>query len=92
MSKYAVKVKGEWRDIAFRHKREIVPGESGLFYSVYVGDECWGQVYDMGDSWTALANKPGSLNMVDGFARRLDAAFYIVKYMESWESYSLHGT
>lgn len=86
MSRYSVVRNGKVRDITFRHKREIVPGQSGLFYSVYVGDECWGQVYDMGDSWTALANKPGSLNMVDGFKRRLDAAFYIIKYMESGET------
>lgn len=90
MSKYSVKVEDRYRDIVFRNKREIVPGQSGLFYSVYIGEECWGQVYDMGDSWTAIANKPGEMNMVQGFARRLDAAFYIIQYMQSGEGCSIH--
>lgn len=90
MGKYSILVDGTHRDLAFRHKRPIVLGKSACVYSVYVGEKLWGQVFDMGRSWTAVANKPGELNLMDGFATRLDAAFYITKYMQSGEGCSIH--
>jgi hypothetical protein len=90
MSKYSVRVNGEFRDLAFRGKRQIVPGKRALVYYLYVGDEYWGQVFDMGRSWTAVADKAGEMNLVDGFARRWDAAFYIVKYIQSGDGCSIH--
>ena len=83
MSKYSVKVNGKRSDIVFRHKQLIVDEQPGFQYQLYIGDEWWGSVYDMGDSWTALANSPGDMNMVQGFKRRLDAAFYIINYMRA---------
>lgn len=94
MSKYSVLVNGRHRDMAFRHKRIIpnpVHGASNN-YSLYVGDEYWGQVYDMHGSWAAVANKPGEMNLVEGFATRRDAGFYIVKYMKSGEGCSIHAS
>lgn len=94
MSRFSVFVlsEGKHQDITFRHKqvhKNSVHGDTNS-YSVYVGDSYWGQVYDMRHSWSAVANKPGEMNLVDGFARRLDAAFYIIKYMQSGEGCSIH--
>lgn len=87
MSKYGVKIGDKWEDLTFRNKQLVVDDEPGFFYAVYVGERWWGQVYDMGNSWTALVNAPGKMNMVEGFARRKDAAFYIINY---WKAYGLN--
>ena len=92
MSKYSVLVDGKHQDVSFRNKyvtENSVHGSSNT-YDLYVGETYWGRVYDMRHSWTAVANKPGEMNLVDGFARRLDAAFYIIKYMQSGEGCSIH--
>jgi hypothetical protein len=92
MGKHSLVIDGKVRDITFRNKLTIpnpVHGASNN-YSLYVGDEYWGQVYDMGGSWTAVANKPGELNLMEGFATRRDAGFYITKYMRSGEGCSIH--
>jgi hypothetical protein len=83
---YSVKVSGMFQDLSFRNRRPIVEGEPGCFYSVYVGEEFWGSVYDMGGSWTAVAWRAGDMNMVDGFKRRMDAAKYVIAYMQSTET------
>lgn len=87
MGRHSLVIDGKVRDIAFRNKYTIpnpVHGASNN-YSLYVGDEYWGQVYNMHGSWTAVANKPGEMNLVEGFATRRDAGFYITKYMRSGE-------
>lgn len=87
MSRYSTLVNGKHQDITFRHKRMIPNSVHGPKnnYSLYVGDKFWGTVYDMGHSWAAVANKPGEMNLVEGFATRRDAGFYIIKYMKSGE-------
>lgn len=79
MSRYSVLVDGKREDLYFRNRR---PHGSRYCYCLYVGDKLWGQIFDMGWSWTAVANKPGHLNLVEGFARRQDAAWYIIKYVK----------
>lgn len=94
MSRYSTLVNGKHQDIAFRNKQTIPNSIHGPHnnYCLYVGDEYWGMVYDMGRSWTAVADKAGEMNLVEGFATRLDAAFYIIKYIKSGEGCSIHGT
>jgi hypothetical protein len=85
MSKYSTMVDGKHQEIAFRNKRTIpneVHGPTNN-YVLYVGDEAWGSVWDMHRSWTAVAGIGGEMNLVEGFATRLDAAFYIIKYIKS---------
>lgn len=92
MSKYSVRVNGKYQTIAFRNKQTTpnsVHGPSND-YCLYVGDEYWGKVCDMHGSWTAIADKAGEMNLVEGFATRRDAAFYIIKYIQSGEGCSLH--
>jgi len=94
MGRYSVLVNGKHRDITFRNKHTTpnsVHGPSND-YALYVGDEYWGVVYDMHGSWTAVADKAGEMNLVDGFATRRDAAFYIIKYKQSGEGCSIHDT
>lgn len=92
MSRYSTLVNGEHQTITFRSKQTIpnsIHGPSNS-YCLYVGDEFWGTVWDMRRSWTAVADKAGEMNLVDGFATRLDAAFYIIKYIKSGEGCSIH--
>lgn len=94
MSRYSAYVDGEHREIRFRHKRTLpneVHGPSNN-YALYVGDEVWGSVWDMHRSWTAVANKAGEMNLVEGFTTRLDAALYIIKYVKSGEGGKFHGS
>lgn len=80
MSKYSVKVGGKFEDLVFRHKR---PHGDRHSYELYIGDQRWGTIFDMGGYWTAVANCPGKLNLVEGFKRRMDAAWYIVSYVKA---------
>lgn len=80
MSKHAYFVNGKWEDLTFRNKAPIQDGDLDLMYDVYVGDTLYGKVYQMYDGWTALAYKPGPMNLVEGFRTRFKAAQYIVRY------------
>ena len=96
MSKYSVFVlaKGKHQEITFRSKQTLpnsIHGPSNS-YCLYVGDEFWGTVWDMHGSWTAVADKAGKMNLVEGFATRRDAAFYIIKYMQSGEGCRIHAS
>jgi len=84
MSRFSVLVDGKHQDLTFRHKHTTpnsIHGPSND-YVLYVGDKAWGTVYNMRDSWTAVAHVPGKMNLVDGFATRMHAAWYIVKYVQ----------
>lgn len=94
MSRYSTLVNGKHQDIVFRNKQTILNSVHGPSnnYCLYIGDEYWGTVYDMHGTWTAVADKAGEMNLVEGFATRRDAGAYIIKYIKSGEGCSIHTT
>jgi exosome complex RNA-binding protein Csl4 len=64
----------EGRVLDFKYKKL-----SEFAYTFRIGDIYVGQVFNMGDSWSAVSATPNPYGVVDGFKNRYYASEYLLK-------------